>query len=293
MRLKVVHETLYSYSVPIHALAMESRLQPCNDAYQSCQRYRLSVTPRTPIEQYTTFNDLIVSYWMLLKASEVHVVSESFVEIRQRPLIPVESPPVALDPVEFFPYLNPTILTTATPLVHDFSRQFAQIAAQDWYQATIAVQNAIHRVMKFQPGCTTTETTADDALRTGCGVCQDYTHLMIAVLRNLSIPARYVSGYLNQRPSLEPLHMGETTIGQSQKQGQSNGTGASHAWCEVYFGPDAGWRGFDAANNLLVDQNFVRIGAGRDFKDITPVKGVHKGPAEEALEVKVTVTPVA
>lgn len=71
------------------------------------------------------------------------------------------------------------------------------------------------------------------------------------------------------------------------------GTGASHAWYEVYLGQEIGWRGFDAANNLLVYENFVRIGAGRDFRDITPVKGVHKGPAEEELKVTVSVLRVA
>ena len=68
------------------------------------------------------------------------------------------------------------------------------------------------------------------------------------------------------------------------------GSGASHAWVEAYMGQTGGWRGFDPTNNLLVDENFVRVGSGRDYTDITPVKGVHKGPAEEKLTLTVSVT---
>ena len=135
-------------------------------------------------------------------------------------------------------------------------------------------------------------------LELGCGVCQDFTHLMLATMRQLGIPVRYTSGYLNQHINQKPRQvqvMGDGFMYQDQMLTETpwRGTGASHAWVEAYFGPEHGWRGFDAANNLLIDQNFIRIGAGRDFRDITPVKGVHKGPAEEDLKVTVDVTRIA
>jgi transglutaminase-like putative cysteine protease len=306
MRLRVLHETHYSYSAPVHALAMEARLQPCHDDFQSCQRYRLTITPRTDIQQYTTFSDLTVHYWTLLKAAEVDVVSESMVDTRERPLLPIEAPPIELDQVAFFPYLQPTPLTGVSRDIEDFAADFVSLTRQDWYQTALAVREAIYRTLEFKVGCTNTQTTASEALGLGCGVCQDFTHVMIACLRALGIPARYVSGYLNQDMGRsQPLNAGgfayqsmsQNSMEQSMQRFSTEvpgersvrGTGASHAWCEVYFGPEAGWRGFDAANNLLIDQHYVRIGAGRDFGDLTPLKGVHKGPAEEQLEVVVTV----
>jgi transglutaminase-like putative cysteine protease len=332
VRLQVLHETHYIYSSPVHAVAMEARLQPCNDEYQSRQRYRLTITPKTAIEEYTAFSDIQVQYWTLLKASELDVVSESVVDIHERPLLPIQVPPIQLDPIAFYAYLHETTLTGVTTNIEDFARQFTKLAAEDWYQTALAVREAIHSAIDFETGLTTTETIASDVLRLGRGVCQDFTHLMLATLRTLNIPARYTSGYLNQDtspeyPHSQGIHQTQTMFdqgkgmlqtqtmfdqGMSQHQEQSGsgnkdredsavarlarpalrGTGASHAWVEVYFGGQEGWRGFDAANNLLVDQNFVRIGAGRDYHDVTPVKGVHKGPAEEDLKVTVSVTRV-
>ncbi len=312
MRFQILHDTHYTYSEPVHALAMEARLQPCNDDYQFCQRYRLIMSPKASMEEYNTFSDLRVQYWTLLKASEVHIVSESVVDVRERPLIAIEAPPPNPDPIEFYPYLHETPLTETTPAILHFARQFESVAAEDWYHTALTVREAIHAALDFKTGQTTTETTADEALNLGCGVCQDFTHVMLATMRQLGIPARYASGYLNQTVSPEaapaPRGMyqemrdgvmrqslgGETNSDEALMEQISRrplrGTGASHAWCEVYFGEQHGWRGFDAANNLLVDQNFIRIGAGRDFRDITPIKGVHKGPAKETLKVTVNVT---
>jgi transglutaminase-like putative cysteine protease len=299
MRLTIHHETHYLYSAPIHALAMEARLQPCNDDYQFCQRYRLSVTPKTPVETYTTFNGFPVHYWTLLKASEVLVVSESVVDVHTRPMAPVVVPPIALDPIEFYPYLTTTPLTAVSAKVEDFASQFKPEAAEDWYQTSIAVQRTIYDTVNYNVGCTGTQTTADQALELGCGVCQDYTHLMLATLRSLGIPARYVSGYLNQNYKSDPSGSDHTDQPLDDADDAPiasppsvRGNGASHAWVEVYLGSAIGWRGFDPTNNLLVDHNFVRIGSGRDFTDMTPVKGVHKGPAEEELTLTVTISDV-
>ncbi len=304
MRFQVHHETHYTYSQPVHAVAMEARLQPCNDEYQNRQRYKLLVSPKAPIEEYTTFSDVQVRYWTLLKATEVHILAESIVDVHERPLTASNVPPVALDHLIFYPYLHDTPLTQITPNIQAFAAQFVDSAAEDWYQTVIAVRETIHDTIDFQTGRTTTDTPAADILALGCGVCQDFTHLMLATLRQLGIPARYVSGYLNQNITQKAVQRQEMSNGSMYQQQISTqtllqgdqpwrGTGASHAWVEAYFGPEYGWRGFDAANNLLVDQNFIRIGAGRDYRDITPVKGVHKGPAEEDLTVTVNVTRIA
>ena len=104
----------------------------------------------------------------------------------------------------------------------------------------------------------------DDVLEQGKGVCQDFTHLMIAVLRSFGVPARYVSGYIH-RPNKE-----------SQ----------SHAWCEAWL-PDLGWVGIDPTNDCLVDEHFIKVAVGRDFTDVPPNKGVYRGRARESISVRV------
>jgi transglutaminase-like putative cysteine protease len=308
MRLHIYHETHYCYSIPVYGMVMEARLRPCNDDYQFCHRYRLNISPKSALQEYTMFSDTSVYYWSLLKVHEVSVISESVVETRERPLLPIQVPPPEVDYLEIFPYLQPTPLTRVTPEIQDFAHQFSQVARTDWYQAALQIRGAIFDTLEFTVGATHTQTTASDALVCRCGVCQDFTHLMIACLRVLGIPARYVSGYLNPDTGQKSILAGGiayqsmSQMEMSQGSGQPNpnsygersvrGTGASHAWCEVYMGRDMGWRGFDPTNNLLIDHHYVRIGAGRDFNDVTPIKGVHKGPAEESLTVSVRINAI-
>jgi hypothetical protein len=118
---------------------------------------------------------------------------------------------------------------------------------------------------EFLPICRTSAVRPiDDVLRLGKGVCQDFTHLMIAVLRVFEVPARYVSGYVH-RPGKE-----------SQ----------SHAWCEVWL-PGLGWVGIDPTNDVVVGEAFVKVATGRDFTDVPPNKGVYRGKAAETIRVRV------
>jgi len=114
-----------------------------------------------------------------------------------------------------------------------------------------------------------------DVLEIKRGVCQDFAHLMITICRCLGLPTRYVSGY---------LYGGESDGDQE---------GASHAWCEVFCGPDKGWVGFDPTHStLLVNERYIKIGTGRDYADVTPVRGTYRGNAHEVLKVIVRVTSV-
>src|SRR4051812_31062672 len=133
MRLRVLHETHFSYSTAIHGVAMEARLRPCNDDHQFCQRYRLSISPKATVEEYSTFADLPVAYWTILKTTDVDIVSESIVDVHERPLVAVEVPPFALDLVTLFPYLDTTPLTRPSNQIETFAAQFSKLAAEDWY----------------------------------------------------------------------------------------------------------------------------------------------------------------
>jgi transglutaminase-like putative cysteine protease len=115
----------------------------------------------------------------------------------------------------------------------------------------------------------------DDALRARRGVCQDFAHIMIALVRQLKIPARYVSGYL--------FH--------GDKAKDRSPSGATHAWIEAYLG-EAGWVAFDPTNNLLGSERHIHVAVGRDYADVPPTRGVYKGEAESELSVRVMVAPV-
>ena len=130
----------------------------------------------------------------------------------------------------------------------------------------------IHEEFKYSPKATSIDVPLKDVLRKREGVCQDFAHVMIGALRSVRLAARYVSGYVRPGPKVQ-------------------GAQASHAWVEVFF-PGSGWRGFDPTNDLMVSDNHVTLAWGRDYGDVTPVKGITLGGGEQTVEVEVYVRPV-
>ena len=128
----------------------------------------------------------------------------------------------------------------------------------------------LHGFFTYRQEVTKIDTPIAEFVRAGVGVCQDYTHAMLAVTRMLGIPARYVSGYLETSP------------------GRTLGSDASHAWVEAYL-PGSGWAGFDPTNGVLVGQTYIKVGHGRDYDDVPPVRGLRRGGGTEALRVAVSV----
>lgn len=128
----------------------------------------------------------------------------------------------------------------------------------------------IYKQFKYIKGITNIETTVDEILEVRAGVCQDFAHLMLQILRTLKIPSRYVSGYICPN-----------------KNGM-RGEGATHAWVEAYI-PAFGWAGIDPTNNVWATSHHVKLAVGKDFNDCTPAKGTFKGPARQTLSVYVSV----
>ncbi len=134
----------------------------------------------------------------------------------------------------------------------------------------VQLNGYVHKLIAYQKNVTSISTKADDALRIKKGVCQDYAHIFISMARHNKIPARYVSGYLNQ---------GKKFLGAS----------FMHAWVEAYV-PELGWVGFDPTNNLLADENFIKVSHGADYNDCAPIKGVLRsngGDNKSSYQVKV------
>ena len=131
-----------------------------------------------------------------------------------------------------------------------------------------AVAKKIHEGFSYDRSRTTVHSTVAESLSLRAGVCQDFAHVMIAALRAARIPARYVSGY---------IFGGDSSL---------VGAEASHAWCEAYL-PPFGWVGFDPTNDRLVDEHFVVVAIGRDYRDVSPVRGVYKGIGTSEMAVNV------
>jgi transglutaminase-like putative cysteine protease len=138
------------------------------------------------------------------------------------------------------------------------------------YQTAIKYCAYVFNSFEYIKGITAVDTTIDEILSLKAGVCQDFAHILTAMLRLTGIPARYVSGYIC--PNKDGMR----------------GEGATHAWAEAYL-PEYGWLGLDPTNNCIANENHVRLAVGRNFTDCSPVKGVYKGGFEHILEVNVSV----
>lgn len=136
----------------------------------------------------------------------------------------------------------------------------------------------IRRDFAYLPGTTDVTTPVGEVMRAKRGVCQDFAHAMVAGLRCLGLPARYVSGYLRTYGPSDPYLL--------------RGADASHAWVGAWCGPEIGWLDFDPTNDLVVDAEHITLAIGRDFDDVSPLRGVILGGGSHAVEVAVTVTPL-
>jgi transglutaminase-like putative cysteine protease len=148
-----------------------------------------------------------------------------------------------------------------------------------------ALMQKLHRELTYAPGETSIATPLTEVLKNRRGVCQDFAHLMIACLRSKGLSARYVSGYIRLRPAPEVAPTGPEPVGYV-------GAGASHAWVSVYS-PPFGWLDLDPTNNVHIGTDHVTVAWGRDFGDVSPLRGVILGGGTHDLSVCVTVEPLA
>jgi transglutaminase-like putative cysteine protease len=170
----------------------------------------------------------------------------------------------AVEALDFLELAGPVRLTPALRAAH---RAMAPSRAATLGEHVLALGAAIAGRFEYQKDVTKYDSTTEDFLRIGGGVCQDFTHLMLGLLRLSGIPCRYVSGYLHvERKKREPSQ--------------------SHAWVEVYA-PSAGWIPFDPTHNRAVDERYVVVGHGRHYDDVPPNKGIYRGGARETLRAEV------
>lgn len=275
MILEVQHETRLEYSEPVSESIAEVRMEPASDAAQSCRSFHLAVTPPAAVARYTDgFGNRVHHFNVMPAHVEVRVLSASVVQThppgwdlsRCLARYPFEPP---ADQLELYDFLHLRGPARPTPMLTPLLDALRPAAGAPLPEVVLAVCRHIHAHFEYAPRVTLASSPIDDVLRHGKGVCQDFTHLMIALLRSFAIPARYVSGYVH-RPGKE-----------SQ----------SHAWCEAWL-PGLGWVGLDPTNDRLVDECFVKVAIGRDYSDVPPNKGVYRGKGTETISVRVSTRPL-
>ncbi len=283
MTFNIVHTTAYEYSAPAIESFTELRVRPRQSNRQIVHRHVTEVTPRAALEEFTDYYDNMVECLSVpYRHKCLTVTSRSTVETLQHKdalsgLDLTVSEAVRLywpQRRELFDFLMPSINAPITPEVEAMAKK--QLPSSGSFCDSIkGLCSHIYETFTYMPGVTDIRTPLSDVLRKRQGVCQDFAHLMIALLRAAGLPARYVSGYIET----------DSVRGTSGLVGAT----ASHAWVEVYM-PSGVWVGIDPTNDMLEGERHVQIGIGRDYHDVPPLRGVFKGAKRQALSVMVTVS---
>ena len=262
MRLRVSHQTVYSYDAPVPYALQRVRLMPQDSRLQSVQSWSLEVEGAT---EEVRFLDQFGNDTRLLSVTgEPHSIEiRATGEVEVRNTVGVLGQHTGFAPLWLFE--RQTALTAAGPLVGEIAATAAEGSDLDCLHA---LSRAIRDRVGYRIGSTYSPTPAEDAVAKGEGVCQDHSHIFLAAVRSLGFAGRYVSGY---------LLLNETTY-----------QVATHAWAEAYV-DGLGWVGFDVSNGIAPDDRYVRIAVGRDYRDAMPISGIRLGQAEEQLEVHITV----
>ena len=277
-RLRVVHTTGYAYQSPVTASYNEARLTPRSDARQNVILNRVETIPATRSYRYVDYWGTAVTAFDLHAPHTLLTVTSSSVVETERP----ESPDakVSWDELQseavidrFDEMLRPTAHTPLNRRVASVARKISKTS--DPAEAVVAVAKWVRGELDYLPGTTGVHSSGLDALNEGKGVCQDFVHLSLMVLRSMGIPGRYVSGYLHPKHNAV---VGDTVDGRS------------HAWIEAWTG---GWWNFDPTNDTEITEQYVSVGAGRDYTDVSPLKGIYSGQGATDLDVIVEVTRLA
>ena len=291
MIYRVRHVTTYSYRTPVALSAHLAHLLPRGLPFQRVLSARLTAVPAASWrrDRVDHFGNAVT--WLFLDTPHpaLAVTSEAMVDVR----FPDPPPPEATLPWESVAAAARRSGTGAwqaaeflfdSPLAAGDAEAAAYAApsfpaARPLLSALLELNERIRRDFTFRPGVTTTSTTIHEVIGRREGVCQDFAHLMIGALRGLGLPARYVSGYIRTH----------APVGRARRLGADQ----SHAWVGCWLGPQHGWVDLDPTNGLVVKEEHVVLGWGRDFRDVTPLRGVILGGPEHELSVRVELEPQA
>ena len=276
-RLKVTHETELKYTNPVSVSFNEARMTPADGGGQLLIAHELHTTPAARAQTYTDYYGTTVEAFDLHEShTHLDITSVSVVETSgTMPLSDACSWSDLDDDAlrdRWCEYLRPSRYVDDARDDPRRAPLMAELTDLPTPQAAInAAVGAVEMNLRYTPGSTTVFTTAAEAWGNGQGVCQDFSHVTLSLLRPLGIPARYVSGY---------LYTGSGDVGETV-------TGESHAWVEVW---DGEWHALDPTNGRFVGEGHVVVARGRDYADVSPLKGIYAGGHSESLGVEVSLT---
>jgi transglutaminase-like putative cysteine protease len=287
---RVLHETHYSYMYQVSLSQQYLHLSPRDFPYQQCESQLIQIDPQPEYQQSRLdyFGNLTRHITLTEPHHTLSVLADFRVVVSPRPGVEQIQGSLAWErlaqnmllaptpeSLEALPFLFDSPHIRCDTALADFARQ-SFTPGRPHLEAALALTQQIFDEFEFDPSATEISTPLTEVLAGRRGVCQDFAQLMIGCLRSLGLPARYISGYiLTQPPPGKPRLIGAD---------------ASHAWVSV-FCPNLGWIDFDPTNRCLVKHEHITLGWGRDFSDVTPLRGVVLGGGEQTLEVKVTVLP--
>ncbi|MFP5204723.1 MAG: transglutaminase N-terminal domain-containing protein [Acidobacteriota bacterium] len=274
------HLTRFRYSNCISESMMETRMHPRSDSSQHCLSFTLAVSPRCRVFSYRDHLGNNVQHFDIPgEHNQLVIVAESVVE--QQPLrdIPHFLAPEAWDELDalidagdYWEMLLPSAFAEESPALLELARKLGASRRDDPLQLLFDLNQQLFEYFEYVPRSTRVDSPIDEAITSAKGVCQDFAHTMIALLRHVRIPARYVSGY---------LYRGRQDHDRSTPD-------ATHAWVEALM-PHLGWVGVDPTNNLVAHHRHIRTAVGRDYADVPPTHGVFRGKTASELYVAVQV----
>lgn len=273
---KIVHITKYQYNWPIKESINEIRLFPHHFDNQEVLQYQLLITHNPEVDiSIDYYGNRVGNYNILEAHTEMTIESRMLVRVNHSLKIPeIDATSVKDIQAE----KEKSILLLRLGYIDSIEKQSEIIAIlneinienKSIIEISQQCNSYIFENFTYTKGITNIETTVDEILSLKKGVCQDFAHILLQLLRTAGIPSRYVSGYICPNES------------------GLRGEGATHAWVEIYT-PNQGWLGLDPTNNIWTMDNHVRLSVGRNFNDCTPIKGTFKGLARQTLSVSVSI----
>lgn len=286
MRFDIRYTTRFTYGHDVVESQNDLRACPAADERQQVLHYRLTTSPASRVFSYSDYwGTRVDAFGIRGPHTALEVTAEATVET-SRPAMLTAAPRWAqLDDPDYrdrhVEYLRPSPHTAWGEGVEREARRLRELVGDDVVSTVLAVNRFVGTGIDYVPGATYVGVTVEDVLTRREGVCQDFAHLFVALCRSLGIAARYVSGYLfavDERRGGEPEH-DEVEV-------------QTHAWVEVAV-PGAAWWALDPTNQQEVGVRHIKIGHGRDYEDVAPLRGTYTGPAEHELDVSIRIRRLA
>ena len=276
-KYRIKHITRYTYPSAVIDSANQVMLFPLNDAQQEVKKHDIVITHQPLVEIFIDYFGNQVGVFSVIRPHAELTIQSTIDIVTEEIQLPKDDTDyktqweilhAAPEQAPFLDFLAlgkfnsfSEIMTLASSMIKESATPF---------EVSKSLSSYVYDNFEYKKGITNVETKVDEIWKIRAGVCQDFAHVLLVMLRIIGIPARYVSGYI------------------CPKNHELRGEGATHAWVEAYI-PFYGWIGLDPTNNCIVNDRHVRLAIGRNFSDCTPVKGTYKGSSEHTLEVSVTI----